>query len=468
MIGQFALVSAPAALIWFLSNAGEQVASIRLLVGLPRRHPRITGIFFVVFTFSLALTTVVGLLVLIGTYFLLNGPVDHPGLFGAAAVNTLGCIFVSNPAWNLETPFSAFMAGRELFWIRLVQPIVFLVVSVALSFSTPDVWALVIATIVSWAVSFVHRLFSIRPFVDLRPRRDEIREARKLLPEILSFGIRIVPGTLASGFAYEIGVWVLGATQSVTAVGGYNRAWSVIRRFIEVNWRIAEMLYPSLVHRRSDGDTVGFNTVSLDMMRYVLIGALLPAAVAGGGAESVMDVFGPGFAVASTALAILLLAPGLSLLQTIQETVLIATDRPGRGSIASLGQMIVTVVATLALTPWLGISGPAIALLAGYAVAIGYQSLVLRKTYRGATRSLFPWTHVAGAVTAYVVAFVVSRVCSDAIGPVIPSLLAIGCLGTLAFVGTLALFVRPLGRDRERLGSLLARIRLLRGTFSQA
>jgi O-antigen/teichoic acid export membrane protein len=451
VMGQFALVTAPSALIWLLSNAGEQVASVRFLVGFPPRHPRATGIFFVVFSFSMILTTTVGLLLLPGTYLLLNGPVDHPGLFGAAAVSTLSYIFISNPAWNLETPFSAFMAARELFWIRLAQPLVFLAVSVGLSIANPDVWALVIATIVSWAVSLLHRLHAIRPYIDLRLRREEFREARKLLPEILSFGIRIVPGTLATGFAYEIGVWVLGATQSVSAVGSYNRAWSVIRRFIEVNWRIPEMLYPSLIQRRADGDEVGFATVSLDMMRYVLIIALLPAAVGGGGAESVMSVFGPGFAVASTALAVLLLTPCLSQLQTLQELILLANDRPGRGSIASIGQMLVVVAATFALTPVMGITGPAVALLIGFVVALGYQGFALHGTYGAPVRSLLPWQHVVGPIVAYAAAFVVSRICSDAVGPVIPSLLVIGLLGTLTYVGVLALIARPLDRDRDRL-----------------
>jgi O-antigen/teichoic acid export membrane protein len=462
VIGEFALVSAPAAVIWFLSNAGEQVASVRLLVGLPRRHPRITGIFFVVFSFSMVLTTVVGLLVLLGTYLLLNGPVDHPGLFPAAAVNTLGCIFVSNVAWNLETPFTAFMAGRELFWIRLAQPLIFLVVSIGLSFDHADVWGLVVATIVSWAFSLVHRVIAIRPFVDLRPRAQEIREAWKVLPEILSFGIRIVPGLLATGIAYEVGIWVLGATQSISAVGAYSRAWNVIRRFTEVNWRVGEMLFPALIKRREQEDSPGFARAALDTMRYVLILALLPAAVGGGGAEHVMAIFGPGFRQAATALTILLLVPGLSLLQTVQQTVLLANDRPSSVSVAAVAQMSVTVIGTIALTPAIGINGPAIALAGGFTVAIVYQQWRLRGHYGAPVRSLFPARHLAGAVGAYAVAFVVSRLLSNAIGAEVLALVAIAVLGTLTYLATFLLIARPLPRDRERLQSMVAE-RLRRG-----
>ncbi|HEX4753922.1 MAG TPA: polysaccharide biosynthesis C-terminal domain-containing protein [Solirubrobacterales bacterium] len=455
VIGQFALVSAPAAVVWFLSNAGEQVASVRLLVGLPRRHPRITGIFFVVFSFSMVLTTVVGLLVLVATYFLLNGPVHHPGLFGAAAVNTLGCIFVSNVAWNLETPFTAFMAGRELFWIRLAQPIVFIIVAAGLSFVETDVWALVIATIASWGFSLLHRAFAIRPFVDLRPRAKEIREATSVLPEILSFGIRIVPGMLATGVAYEVGIWILGASQSISAVGAYSRAWNVIRRFIEVNWRVAEMLFPSLLQRREQEDSVGFARAALDTMRYVLFLALLPAAVGGGGAEPVMAIFGPGFRQAGTAFAILLLAPGLSLLQTVQEIVLLAKERPTAVSIASIGQMLATVILTVVLTPRLGINGPAIGMLAGYAAVIAYQQWSLHGNYGAPVRTFFPARHLLGVVAAYAVAFAVSRLLADAIGSEILALVAIAIVGTLTYLATFLLICRPLPRDRERLRSLI-------------
>lgn len=458
VIGEFALVAAPAGMIWFLSNAGEQTASVRLLVDLPNRHPQVTGIFFAVFGFSMALTVVVGALVLVAAYWLLEGPIGRPDLFAPAAVNTIGCVFVSNPAWNLETPLKAFMAGRELFWIRLLQALTFLVIAIALSFGSADVWALVVATIASWGLSLGHRLLAVRPFVNLRPRASEVRAGVSLLPEILAYGVRIVPGMLSNGIAYEVGVWVLGLKATVATVGAYSRAWSIIRRFAEVNWRVSEMLFPALISRRKDGDTEGFARASLDTMRYVLLLALLPAAVGGGGAESIMRVFGPGFEQGSWALAILVLVPPLSLLETAQKTVLLAVERPAATSVASVCQMVLTVAATFAATDWLGITGPAVALVGGFVAVIAIQGLMLRGIFAVRFRTMFPLSHVAGALLAYASGFGAARLAEGLVDGLVLSLVAVFALGTIAYAGVAYFIARPLPRDRERLGAVLGRV----------
>jgi O-antigen/teichoic acid export membrane protein len=460
VMGQFALVSAPAAMIWFLSNAGEQTAAVRMFVDLPHRHPRATGIWVVVYAFSMALTSAVGLLVLVAAYLLLHGPLHHPNLFPAAAVNTLGCIFISNTAWNLETPMTAFMAGRELFWIRVAQPTVFVLIAIGLSFTNLGVWALVIATVGSWGISLIQRSRLIRPFLSFRPSRTEIRAAAKELPGMLSFGIRIVPGNLATGISYEIGVWILGLNRSVDVVGAYSRAWSVIRRFTEANWRVSEMLFPSLISRYRSGDTEGFSRAALDTMRYVLVIALLPAAIGGGAAESVMDIFGPGFAEGAGAFAILLIAPPLSMMQTIQSAVLLSRDRPSAVSTASFAQLIVTVVGTIALTPSLGIIGPAIGVVAGFATGLVVQIVLLRGAFEGHVRQMFPVTHMFGPVIAYGVTFGVTRLLAETININILALLAEATIGTAVYLLVLFSIARPVQRDKNRIRGVLEKLPL--------
>jgi O-antigen/teichoic acid export membrane protein len=457
VIGEFALVAAPGTMVWALSYAGEQVASVRHLVEYPQRHPRVTGIFFAVFAFSLVLTTVVGVAVLTIAYLLFNGPIDRPDLFAPTVVNTVACVFISTPAANLDTPMSAFMAGRELFWIRLLQAFSFIVLAVGLSFVEADVWALVIATIGSWSVSLAHRLIAVRAFVDLRPQVDELRAGLAELRQILAYGIKLVPRALSMNVSYEIGVWVLGATSSIGAVGAYNRAWTVVYRFTEANWRINEMLFPALVRRRREGDRVGFARASLDTQRYALFLTLLPASFGAGGAEAIMRIFGPGFGRASDALAILLLLPMLSMLQGIQATILFASERPTAPSVATVLQMIVTVVGTFFLTEWLGIVGPAIGLVLGFAVCVLLQSAMLRGTFDASLRSLFPPSHLLGPVVAYAVAFGVGRLCAEQVPGLILSLLAVAVAGAVAYLGVALAIARPLPRDRERIRSLLER-----------
>ena len=458
VMGQFALVSAPAAVIWFLSNAGEQTAAVRMFVDLPHRHPRVTGIWVVVYCFSMVLTSTIGLLVLVGAYFLMHGPLNHPGLFPPTAVNTLGCIFVSNTAWNLETPLTAFMAARELFWIRIVQPSVFVLIAISLSFTSLGVWALVAATVGSWGISLLQRSRLIRPFLNFRPSRAEIRAAAKELPQMLSFGIRIVPGNLATGISYEIGVWILGLNRSVDVVGAYSRAWSVIRRFTEANWRVSEMLFPSLISRYRAGDTEGFSRASLDTMRYVLIIALLPAAIGGGAAKSAMDIFGPGFAQGSGAFAVLLIAPALSMMQTIQEAVLLSRDRPSAVSGASFAQLIVTVAGTILLTPSLGIIGPAIGVIAGFATGVMIQMVLLRGAFEGSARRFFPVSHLVAPIVAYVVTFLIARLLAETIDINILALLAEAAVGTAVYLGVLFGIARPCQRDKDRISGVAEKL----------
>lgn len=464
VMGQFALVSAPAAMIWFLSNAGEQTAAVRMFVDLPHRHPRITGIWVVVYCFSMALTSAVGLLVLVAAYFLLHGPLNHPGLFPPAAVNTLGTILVSNTAWNLETPLMAFMAARELFWIRVVQPSTFVLIAIVLSFTNLGVWSLVIATVGSWGVSLLQRTRLIRPFLSFRPTRADVRAGARELPQMLSFGIRIVPGNLATGVSYEIGVWILGLNRSVDIVGAYSRAWSVIRRFTEANWRVSEMLFPSLISRYRAGDTEGFSRAALDTMRYVLMIALLPAAIGGGGAKSVMDIFGPGFVEGAGAFSILLLAPALSMIQTIQESVLLSRDRPSAVSAASFAQLVVTVVGTISLTPPLGIVGPAIGVIGGFATGVAIQVYMLRGAFDGPASRYFPLSHLIGPVVAYAVAFVATRALAETIDVNALALLAEAVAGTALYLGILFAIARPRQRDKERIRSVIGKFPLFGGS----
>ena len=55
-----------------------------------------------------------------------RGPLDRPDLLGPALVMLAQFLLFVNPGWNLENVFSAFRAGRSLFWIRLVEAIVLL------------------------------------------------------------------------------------------------------------------------------------------------------------------------------------------------------------------------------------------------------------------------------------------------------------------------------------------------------
>jgi O-antigen/teichoic acid export membrane protein len=110
----------------------------------------------------------------------------------------------------------------------------------------------------------------------------ELRAGFRTLPEILWFGLRVTPGSLADGASAEAGTWILGLFSSVAAVGAWNIAWTVGKRTLDLNIRLAEMLFPTLVQRWADEDRHGFQRALTDSTRYVVTVMLLPAAVAGG------------------------------------------------------------------------------------------------------------------------------------------------------------------------------------------
>jgi hypothetical protein len=86
-----------------------------------------------------------------------------------------------------------------------------------------------------------------------------VREEMRFFPEILRFGVRVAPATIADGISLESGTLILGVTASVPAVGAWSRAWMLARRLLDPTWRIAEMLFPTLVERRSSEDHAGFS-----------------------------------------------------------------------------------------------------------------------------------------------------------------------------------------------------------------
>jgi O-antigen/teichoic acid export membrane protein len=467
VIGQFALVIAPVGAVWYLSSAREGAAFVRKLAVLEPRDPRCTGLFAAVSAFSIGLTLLVTALALPIVYLLFNGPIDRPSLFVPSAVSLAGYALITNSGANLDVVFSAFRAGRELFWIRLHQAVAFIALAVALRFAVDDVWGLVAATLGSSATSLVHRVLAVRAFMVFRVPRSEVREGFRTLPELIRFGLKIVPGSLASGVCTEVGTWVLAITASVSTLGAYNRAWMLTNRLHEVHWRITEMLFPTLVGRRSSGDAAGFDRALVDTLRYCGAGLLLPAAAGGGAAASVMALFGPGFERAATALAVLLAVPAATAFASTERAALLAVDRPWVTSVIAGVKMAVTVVASIALTLWIGITGTALALLAGALVEVAWMGALTGRYLDAPLRVLWPRHERAAMIFAYVVGFAAARAVVSVL-PGLAGLLPALATGAVAFALTLVAAGGVNDRDRARASALVARLRRRAGPVAAA
>lgn len=461
IIGEFALAWAPVAALWVLSTAKEQAALIKEITRLPRRHPRVSELFAAVFTFSSGLTFAMSAIVACISVLIFDGPLHHPELVAPMLVNLAGYALITNTGWNIDSIFSAFVAGRQLFWVRLHETLSFLVIATTLGLVWHSIWGLVIATIGGSLTALVHRVLAARTFVCARLSAGGYRRGMQALPDLLRFGLKITPGGIAQGVSQQAGIWAIGSVAPLALVGAYSRAQTIPDRLQQVNFRIVEVLYPTLVGRRASGDGAGFDRALLDTTRYALIGMLLIASVCGGCAYAILALFGPGFDRAAPAFVLLLAYPALSTVTSAQTQALWSVDRPGLTSVTSLARMAVTIVLTIVLTPKLGVVGPALALLGGLLVDMTWKTVALRPFLSQSLRTTWPMTQRIALVISYACGFAAARALAD-IAPSLGGLLLSMVAGTLAYVAALVLCGAVNQRDRARLLEVLALARARR------
>lgn len=458
IIGQYALAWAPVGALWVLSTVKEQQALVKEITNLPPRDPRVTQLFAAVFTFSSLFTLLVAGLAALACWVVFRGPLHAPELLAPALVNIAGFALLMNTAWNIDSILSAFIAGRQIFWIRLHEVLAFIAIAVAVGLFWRSVWGLVIAIVGASLTSLVHRLIVVRPFLRARLTRAEYRSGLDVLPALLRFGLKATPGAIAQGVSQQGGVWALGFVAPIAVVGAYSRAQTIPQRLQQASNRVTEVLYPTLVGRHAAGDGEGFDRALIDSIRYEMIGMLLIAAAVGGAARSVLGVFGPGFQRADTAFVLLLLFPALAAVTLTQTQALWATDRPGRTSLIAIARLVVTIGLLVALTPSLGIAGPAIALLAGYLTVVLLSGIALRPFLSAPLAVTWPLrqrlTLLASYAAGLLVAHAVEQL-TNSTAAIPLDLLA----GAGAYAATFYLCGGVNGRDRERLAQLVVRLK---------
>jgi O-antigen/teichoic acid export membrane protein len=458
IVGQFALVSAPVGALWVLSTVKEQPALIRAITGLPPRDPRVTELWAAVFTFSSALTAALSVVGGLACSLIFRGPLHHPALVAPMLVSLAGYAVVTNTGWNVDSIFCAFVAGRQLFWVRLHEAVSFFVIAIAIGIAWHSVWGLVIATIGGSLSALAHRVLAARPFLRLRLEPGGYGRGIRALPGLLRFGLKIAPGGLAQGISGQAGIWAVASVAPTALVGAYSRAQTVPDRLQQVNYRIVEVLFPTLVGRRARGDHLGFDRALLDTVRYGLIGMLLLAAVCGGAAHSILSLFGPGFSRASAALAILMVYPALAVIASAQQQALLAVNRPGLTSIIATTRLIATVSLTVLLTPSVGIVGPPIALMCGLLLEISWKTAVLLPVLSRPLQESWPRSQRVWLIAAYACAFEATHGIARS-GSSLAWLVVSLVVGALIYIAVLLVGKAINERDRERLADAVALVR---------
>jgi O-antigen/teichoic acid export membrane protein len=457
VVGQFALVLAPVGAVWLLSTVREQPALVREAAILPPRSPRVTGLFLAVFAFSTALTMVVSAIGVIVVYFIFHGPIRHPELFLPAVASLAAYTLFTNTCVNFDSIFAAFRDGRGLFWLRLHQALLYLVLIVGGRIISRSVWVLVVATAASWLFPCIHRVVRVRKWMKLIVPAAEMKAGFAALPEMLRFGLKLTPGGLLWGASDQIGTWVLGSVSSIAAVGAFNRAWLLSQRFSEAPLRLSELLFPTLVERHGNNDRVGFDRALMDSLRYATVFLLLFAAVGGGSANAIMSVFGPGFTRASMALEFLLLVPAALTMVTVLSQALIASDRPLATSVAAAVRMITTVPCVVILTQQLGITGAALGMLLGALAQLAFQLGFAQREVIRLLSALWPARQMLGQVVAYSAGFVSARATISLL-PGYVGLSAAIAVGSAAYLSAIVIIGGLLPRDRQRLSVARGRL----------
>ena len=241
----------------------------------------------------------------------------------------------------------------------------------------------------------------------------------------------------------------------LATVGAYGRAQSVPERLQQVNSRIVEVLYPTLVGRRTKGDGEGFDRALIDSIRYALLGTLLIAAIVGGSAHSILQVFGPGFDQAAAALAILMVCPALASIAGNQTQAFLAVGRPGLTSIIAVMRLVLTLALTVMLTPMIGIAGPALAILAGFLLQVSWGVAALLPFLSQPLRITWPLRERLALLVAYACGFGAALAVEQAV-PSVGGLLLSLPAGVISYAAAFLACGGANNRDHQRLTEVIA------------
>lgn len=449
VVGAYALALAPAGTLALVASVREQVALVRRLEGVDAAGEA-RGLVAAMVFFSLATGIVLGAAVVGIAAAVFAGPAGRPDLIAAAAVLVASQVVLGATSGALDALLSARRDARALFRVRLWQELWYAALAVGCGLVSANVWTLIGAFVASRATGVLHRVALAAPHLG-RPRVGDVRSGLSGFSEVGGFGLRVAPGALADGIAASVGTWALGAAGSLSALGAYSRAWGLGHRFRELSARLCEALFPSLVSRRERGDRDGFQRALANALRLSAAGMLGVAAVGGGAAMGIMELFGPGFSAAGGALAVILLIPTLAGCSETLGHALCAVGRPTSVTVVAVARTGVAGAGCVSLIGPLGILGPPVALVAAYAAGLVALHLMVRPH---ATALLSP-TFVLSLVVSYGVAFAAAHATDMVLSGVLGVAAALGA-GVVAYGVTLS---ATGGVDAAVRRSLVARLR---------
>jgi O-antigen/teichoic acid export membrane protein len=466
--GRFWIAYSPVLLLTQLSSVSEQMGLIRELAEFDPRDPKATGLWRVVFRFSLLVTTAMGLVVG-GAFWLYFGRDDDTrDLFPLTALLLATYVVIDNPSWNLEHFLTGFRRATELMLCRIVHAVAQLGMPIVLASVGREVTELVFASIAGSCALLIARLVSVRRLTSLRIADADLKFGGSQLGGILRFGIKNVPASISLALIAPLQIFVLQRFVSETAVGAFGRATNLASRLNEFPFRIGTVLYPTQVRHVADNDEAGLVQSMYDTIRnsFVPIAALVASLI--GARSAVLRVFGADFATAENGwvLAITLLGGWMLFLDTVVGVTLLALNRVSQNSIIS----VVALAVTLALIWPLASRFEAIGVASAFVVCAGLGLVLRLVLLRNAVAGGLDLGHHVGSLlglgAGILAALVVSWGITHELGQlwteepkILPNLIiggAGGLGGLLAFVGAVRFVGVP---EMAFVESILAKFR---------
>ena len=366
ILGAYALTYIVVALLAQATSLCEQPALVRLLAVEPERGERGSGLVLATMTLSYGLTLLAGPVVAGGTAYYLTHAAHLPEAVAPMVCLVFGFVFMDKLSWNLDGVLSAYRAAGRLAIANLLTSSLLATAALVLALLDKSLWSLPIASLISSAVALTFRLWAVRPYLRWRVPRDAYRAGLRELPGMVRFGLRVLPGSFSQGMTIQSALWVLGATVPVAAVGAFSRAQSITVKIGDLNYRLAAVIYPSLV-RRAHIDDGGKSFVAdvVTSLGRTFVPLLLVLCGAAGASHTIISLFGADFLSAAASLAILLIAPGISTATMIFGEALTALNRPSLTSVGLVIGLVATLAPMIPLSRAYGATGASLAFLAG-------------------------------------------------------------------------------------------------------
>ncbi|MEQ6901076.1 polysaccharide biosynthesis C-terminal domain-containing protein [Nocardioides sp. YIM 152588] len=386
ILGEFALAYAAIAALSVITTLGEDVALVRLLAVEPPRSVKGSGIALATISASLGVTVVLLPVVAVGTAIYLRDAADVPQAVGPMLALLGGYLLFDKLAWNLDGVLSAYRAAGPLATARILNSLTLTVASAALAVVTHSVWAITFASLIASVVSLGYRLWQARPYLSWRAGRGGFREGWREVPGLYKFGLTVAPGALAIGFQSQGLLWILGALAPIAVVGAFSRAQSIAIRIFDVHYRLAAIIYPSLVKRlhedRQAGSGLGgFVYDIVATLQRTFVPLFVGLCAAAGASRTGLTFFGEDFLPAEGALAILLVSGGVAALTMVFSQALNALGRTVVVSVGWVLAMLLTIALAVPLSREYGATGAALAYLVGLvAVTVILLVVLVRAT----------------------------------------------------------------------------------------